>query len=177
MPRPWNVMEKESSKWIIKFCVRPTRTWSSFPGARVSGDVTMGHGCSVWYNAVIRGDEAPIAVGENTNIQDNCTLHTSYGHPLQVGSGVTVGHNAILHSCTVEDQLPDRHGCHCAGRCGDRPGLYCRGGGSGNQGHRHPGWVRYWVPRPRSSGPRPSRRFEGIRLNALAYVRDKELYR
>ena len=51
------------------------------PGARVSGDVTMGHGCSVWYNAVIRGDEAPIAVGENTNIQDNCTLHTSYGHP------------------------------------------------------------------------------------------------
>ena len=73
------------------------------PGARVSGDVTMGHGCSVWYNAVIRGDEAPITVGENTNIQDNCTLHTSYGHPLQVGSGVTVGHNAILHSCTVED--------------------------------------------------------------------------
>ena len=60
------------------------------PGARVSGDVTMGSGCSVWYNAVIRGDEAPITIGEDTNIQDNCTLHTSYGHPLQVGSGVTV---------------------------------------------------------------------------------------
>ena len=73
------------------------------PGARVSGDVKLGRGCSVWYNAVIRGDEASITVGENTNIQDNCTLHTSYGHPLQVGAGVTVGHNAVLHGCTVGD--------------------------------------------------------------------------
>ena len=73
------------------------------PGARVSGDVTMGQGCSVWYNAVIRGDEAPIVIGSDTNIQDNCTLHTSHGLPLQVGSGVTVGHNAILHSCTIGD--------------------------------------------------------------------------
>ena len=73
------------------------------PGARVCGDVTMGRGCSVWYNAVIRGDEAPITVGENTNIQDNCTLHTSFGHPLRVGNGVTVGHNAILHGCAVGD--------------------------------------------------------------------------
>ena len=73
------------------------------PGARISGAVTMGRGCSVWYNAVIRGDEEPITVGENTNIQDNAVLHTTEGTPLAVGSGVTVGHSAILHSCTVGD--------------------------------------------------------------------------
>lgn len=73
------------------------------PGARISGAVTMGKGCSVWYNAVIRGDEEPITVGENTNIQDNAVLHTTEGTPLVVGSGVTVGHSAILHSCTVGD--------------------------------------------------------------------------
>lgn len=72
-------------------------------GGRISGAVTMGRGCSVWYNAVLRGDEAPITVGENTNIQDCAVLHTSAGHPLVVGSGVTVGHSAILHSCTVGD--------------------------------------------------------------------------
>ena len=71
--------------------------------ARVSGQVTMGRGCSVWYNAVIRGDEAPISVGENTNIQDCAVLHTTEGYPLTVGSGVTVGHSAILHSCAVGD--------------------------------------------------------------------------
>jgi carbonic anhydrase/acetyltransferase-like protein (isoleucine patch superfamily) len=72
-------------------------------GGRVSGKVTMGRGCSVWYNAVIRGDEASITIGENTNIQDCAVLHTSDGHPLTVGNGVTVGHSAILHSCTVGD--------------------------------------------------------------------------
>ena len=73
------------------------------PGARVSGAVTMGKGCSVWYNAVIRGDEEPITVGEDTNVQDNAVLHTSDGTPLVIGSGVTIGHSAILHSCTVGD--------------------------------------------------------------------------
>lgn len=72
-------------------------------GGQISGDVTMGRGCSVWYNAVIRGDEAPITVGENTNIQDCAVLHTTEDHPMVVGSGVTVGHGAILHSCTVGD--------------------------------------------------------------------------
>ena len=73
------------------------------PGARGSGDVKLGRGCSVWYNAVIRGDESPITIQENTNIQDNCTLHTGRDFPLRVGRGVTVGHNAILHGCTVGD--------------------------------------------------------------------------
>lgn len=73
------------------------------PGARVNGDVTFGRGCSVWFNAVIRGDQSPITIGENTNIQDNSTLHTSDRRGMSLGSGVSVGHNAVLHSCTVGD--------------------------------------------------------------------------
>ena len=73
------------------------------PGAHITGAVTIASGCSVWYNAVIRGDESPITIQENTNIQDNCTLHTGHDTPLHIGQGVTVGHNAILHGCTVED--------------------------------------------------------------------------
>lgn len=75
------------------------------PGAMVNGDVTLGRGCSVWYNAVIRGDVSPIRIGEDTNIQDNAVLHTSYDMPLVLGKGVTVGHGAILHSCTVKDNV------------------------------------------------------------------------
>ena len=73
------------------------------PGARITGAVAIASGCSVWYNTVIRGDESPITIQENTNIQDNCTLHTGLDTPLRVGRGVTVGHNAILHGCTVGD--------------------------------------------------------------------------
>ena len=75
------------------------------PGAAVNGDVTLGRGCSVWYNAVIRGDVSPIHIDEDTNIQDNAVLHTSYQFPLVLGRGVTVGHGAILHGCTVEDNV------------------------------------------------------------------------
>lgn len=73
------------------------------PGAYVTGDVTIGENVGVWYNAVIRADMAPIIIGDNSNIQDNCTLHTGTGFPLTVGNGVTIGHNAVVHGCTVGD--------------------------------------------------------------------------
>lgn len=71
------------------------------PGARVVGKAALGAGCGVWYNAVVRGDLCAITVGENTNIQDCCVLHTDARHSLTVGAGCTVGHGAILHGCTV----------------------------------------------------------------------------
>lgn len=71
------------------------------PGAQVIGNVSIGENSSVWHNAVIRGDMAEIRIGKGTNIQDNCTLHCDKGAPLIIGDGVTVGHNAVLHSCTV----------------------------------------------------------------------------
>lgn len=74
------------------------------PGAQAVGDVTLGERSSLWHNAVLRGDCAPITVGERTNIQDGAVVHCSAGAPTVIGSGVTVGHGAILHSCTVGDE-------------------------------------------------------------------------
>lgn len=69
------------------------------PNATVIGDVTLGKDASVWYGAVLRGDSGAIAVGEGSNIQDQCVLHEQ----TTVGKGCTVGHSAILHGCTVGD--------------------------------------------------------------------------
>ncbi|CDZ24419.1 carbonic anhydrase/acetyltransferase [[Clostridium] cellulosi] len=73
------------------------------PGAQVIGNVKIGKKASVWHNAVIRGDMAHIEIGDGSNIQDNCTLHCDEGVPLVVGKNVTVGHNAVLHSCNIGD--------------------------------------------------------------------------
>lgn len=70
-------------------------------GARVVGDVTLGKGVSIWYNAVLRGDHGKITVGENTNIQDGAVLHET----TTVGMGCTIGHNAVIHGCTVGDDV------------------------------------------------------------------------
>lgn len=74
------------------------------PGAVVLGDVSLGRDSSVWYNAVLRGDLAPIIVGDETNIQDLATIHVDEGMPCTVGRRVGVGHRAILHGCTIEDE-------------------------------------------------------------------------
>ena len=73
------------------------------PNATVLGDVTVGEDSSVFFGAVIRGDRAPITIGSGTNVQDNCVLHVDEGFPISLGRGVTVGHGAILHGCTVGD--------------------------------------------------------------------------
>ena len=67
-------------------------------GAVLVGEVTLGEESSVWYNAVVRADNAPIVIGARSNIQDCCVLHVDEGHPIQIGDGVTVGHGAI---CTA----------------------------------------------------------------------------
>ena len=71
--------------------------------AVVIGDVSIGEGSSVFYFSVIRGDEDRIVIGKGTNIQENCTLHVDEGYPLLIGDNVTVGHNSVLHGCTVEN--------------------------------------------------------------------------
>jgi len=69
----------------------------------VLGDVTLGPRASVWYQAVLRGDMAPIVIGEATNIQDGTIVHVDEGKPALIGARVGVGHRVILHGCTVED--------------------------------------------------------------------------
>ncbi|WP_441248444.1 gamma carbonic anhydrase family protein [Kitasatospora sp. McL0602] len=75
------------------------------PNAVVVGAVTLAEGASVWYGAVLRADAETIAVGAASNVQDNCTLHADPGFPLVVGQRVTVGHNAVLHGCVIEDDV------------------------------------------------------------------------
>jgi carbonic anhydrase/acetyltransferase-like protein (isoleucine patch superfamily) len=73
-------------------------------GAVVVGDVTLGDGASVWYNAVLRGDINRIVVGAGSNIQDNSVVHLADDFPCILGSYVTVGHSAIVHACTIGDE-------------------------------------------------------------------------
>lgn len=72
-------------------------------GAQIVGDVTIGADASVWYHAVIRGDEDRVVIGPRSNVQDGCILHEDHGTPLLIGKGVTVGHGAIVHGCTIGD--------------------------------------------------------------------------
>ena len=67
------------------------------------GNIVLKENASVWFNAVLRGDNDPIVVGENSNVQDGAVLHTDLGYPLTLGANVTVGHQAMLHGCTVGD--------------------------------------------------------------------------
>lgn len=73
------------------------------PNAVVIGNVKLLHNASVWFGATIRGDNDPIIIGENSNVQDNSVLHTDHGAPLTIGSNVTVGHLVMLHGCTIGD--------------------------------------------------------------------------
>jgi carbonic anhydrase/acetyltransferase-like protein (isoleucine patch superfamily) len=73
------------------------------PGAVLLGEVTLGRESSVWYASVIRGDMAPIVIGAQTNLQDGTVVHVDAGVPCTVGNRVGVGHRAILHGCTIED--------------------------------------------------------------------------
>src|SRR4051794_19176750 len=73
------------------------------PTASVIGDVSLHSGTSVWYGAVLRGDVEGIEVGAHSNVQDNCTLHADPGFPVTVGERVSIGHNAVVHGATVED--------------------------------------------------------------------------
>ena len=74
------------------------------PGAAVTGDTEIGEGSNIWFNVSIRGDVNYVRIGKDTNIQDNSVCHVSYKtHPLIIGDRVTVGHMAVLHGCTIED--------------------------------------------------------------------------
>ena len=125
------------------------------PGARVNGDVTMGPGCSVWFNAVIRGDEAPITIGENTNIQDNATLHS-----CTVGDNCLIGMGSIV----LDDAVIGRNCIVGAGALVTKNTVVP----DGSMVLGSPAKVRRALT---------EEEIDGIRQNALSYVKDKELYR
>ncbi|WP_392565597.1 gamma carbonic anhydrase family protein [Utexia brackfieldae] len=73
--------------------------------AAIIGKVSLARKVTIWFGAVLRGDIASISIGENSNVQDNSTIHTDYGVPCTVGANVTVGHNVVLHSCNIDDNV------------------------------------------------------------------------
>ena len=73
------------------------------PAAHVLGKVRIAAGVSIWFGAVLRGDTEWIEIGAGSNVQEGCTLHTDFGYPLSIGADVTVGHNVILHGCSIGD--------------------------------------------------------------------------
>lgn len=86
--------------------------------ATIIGDVQMGEKCSVWYNAVIRGDVHYIKMGNRVNVQDNAMLHCTYEkYPLTIGNNVSIGHNAIVHGCTIHDNVLIGMGAIVMDRC------------------------------------------------------------
>lgn len=84
---------------------KPVSALFTAGNATILGDVSVGEGSSIWFGAILRGDRDRITIGVGTNIQDNAVLHTTIGHPVRVGSSVSVGHGAILHGCTIADQV------------------------------------------------------------------------
>lgn len=93
------------------------------PNAAVIGDAHLADRASIWFNAVLRGDNAPILIGTESNIQDGSVLHTDIGFPLVVGARVTVGHQVILHGCVVGDGSLIGMGAALLNRC--RIGRHC----------------------------------------------------
>lgn len=93
------------------------------PGAALVGEVGLGPGASVWFNATVRGDLAPVSIGAESNVQDACVVHVDHGLPAQIGDRVTIGHGAIVHAATIEDEVLVAmravvlSGCHVGSRC------------------------------------------------------------
>ena len=145
-------MSERHKDWPVRLRIDPAAFVA--PGAIVVGEVAIGARSSIWFNTVVRGDSERIEIGEDTNIQDNCTVHVDDGMPAIVGHRVTVGHRAILHGCTIGDRcmigmgalvtksVPDFHlaigsparsiGCVC--RCGQPFLRFSEPGGRGAGG-------------------------------------------
>jgi len=76
-----------------------------FPGAQIIGNVELGENVSIWHGAILRGDIAPIKIGNNSNVQDNCVIHVSKDLPVTIKEYVSIGHGAVIHGCTIEDNV------------------------------------------------------------------------
>ena len=88
--------------------IRPTIGENCFlaENATITGDVIIGNGCTIWFNAVVRGDVHTIRIGDNVNIQDGAVIHATYQKsPTSIGNNVSIAHNAIVHGCTIHDNV------------------------------------------------------------------------
>ncbi|QHY94176.1 2,3,4,5-tetrahydropyridine-2,6-dicarboxylate N-acetyltransferase [Streptomyces sp. S4.7] len=140
------------------------------PTAVVIGEVTLAAGSSVWYHTVLRADGGPVVIGADSNIQDNCTVHVDPGSPVTIGERVSVGHNAVLHGCTVEDDVLVGMGATVLNGAHIGAGSLVAAQALVSQGMRvPPGSLVAGVP-ARVKRELTEEEREGIRLNAAVYL-------
>ena len=158
---------------------RPTVATSAFvaDGAILIGSVTLEADASVWFNAVLRGDSEPIRIGKRSNVQDNSTLHVDPGLPCIVGDDVTIGHNAIVHACTIEaNVLVGMHATVLSGAIVGRGSIIGANALVTENARIPPGSLVLGVPGKVVRPLRPEE-IDQLRQQAARYVRRAQEYR
>ncbi len=139
-------------------------------GARVIGDVEIGVAASVWYNAVVRAESASVRIGARSNLQDGVAVHVDAGHPVVIGEDVSVGHNAVIHGCAIEDGALIGMGAVVLNGARIGAGSLVAAGAVVLEGTEVPeGSLVAGVP-ARVRRPLDRDEIEGIRRNAQAYL-------
>ena len=146
-------------------------------GAVLIGAVILKEQASVWFNTVLRADSEPITVGRGSNIQDNSTLHVDPGLPCIIGDGVTVGHGAVVHACTVEDNvLVGMHATILSGAVVGRDSIVGANALVTENARIPPGSLVLGVPGKVVRSLTPEQ-IEGIRQAAASYIQRAAAYR
>ena len=145
--------------------------------AVVIGNVELGEEASVWFGAVLRGDNETLTIGRRSNVQDGSVLHADPGFPLVLGEGVTIGHQVMLHGCTHRRRLARRH----PGRGAERRaiGRHCLVG-AGARRHRRQGIPRRFADHGRAGAvvrPLTPEQIDGLKESAQHYVENARRYR
>jgi len=147
------------------------------PGAALVGDITLGRTSSVWFNATVRGDLAPVVIGDESNIQDNCVVHVDEGMPARIGARVTLGHGAIVHAAVIEDEVLVAMKAVVLSGCHVGTGSLIGAGAVVPEGTRiPPGSLVLGLPARVVRPLRPDE-LERVRVNARSYVALAAAYR
>jgi carbonic anhydrase/acetyltransferase-like protein (isoleucine patch superfamily) len=147
------------------------------PGAVIVGDVEIGPGSSVWFNAVLRGDVAPVRIGAGTNIQDLSLLHVDRGNPCIVGNNVTIGHSAIVHGTVLEDDVTIAMGAIVLSRSRVGTGAVIAAGAVVAEGEQvEPGSLMVGIPAVMKRSLNPERRAQLAEIAGL-YVENAARFR
>ena len=144
--------------------------------AQVMGDVELAQESSVWFGAVLRGDTAPIRIGQRSNIQDGSVLHADVGTPLTLGNDVTVGHMVMLHGCTVGDGSLIGIGAIVLN--GAKIGKYCLVGAGSlvTEGKEFPDGSMIMGSPAKVVRPLTPEQIQGLRHSAASYVKNSRRY-
>ena len=154
----------------------PDSAWVA-PSADLIGRVELHENASIWFGTVLRGDNEPLVVGRNSNVQDNSVLHSDSGHPLIIGENVTVGHQVVLHSCTIGDN--SLVGMQSVILNGARIGRNCLVGAGSlvTEGKEFPdGWLIMGRPAKAERQLTPEQ-IEGLGKSAAGYVQNSQRFK